>query len=117
MDTEALIKGVRSGVIGMAGLDVYEREAGYFFRDCSDTPVQVPVPCFSLRSQTCSMPLFLPSVLRSNWKEWGVTTPLCVCACLMCFWLSNCNGKGCVAVISSRRCQVPRIACLGMFDG
>lgn len=41
MDTETLIKGLRSGVIRQAGLDVYENEAPYFFKDCSDTPVQV----------------------------------------------------------------------------
>lgn len=41
VDAESLIKGLRTGIIGMAGLDVYENEAGYFFRDCSDTPVQV----------------------------------------------------------------------------
>ncbi|CAM9770698.1 unnamed protein product [Ascophyllum nodosum] len=40
VNTEALIKGIRSGAVGMAGLDVYEHEAGYFFRDCSQTPVQ-----------------------------------------------------------------------------
>lgn len=41
VDTLALVEGLRSGVVSMAGLDVYENEAGYFFRDCSDTPVQV----------------------------------------------------------------------------
>lgn len=41
VDTEALMKGLRSGIISMAGLDVYENEAGYFFRDCSHAPVQV----------------------------------------------------------------------------
>lgn len=41
VDTETLIKGLRSGVIRQAGLDVYENEAPYFFKDCSDTPVQV----------------------------------------------------------------------------
>eukprot|EP00752_Nemacystus_decipiens_P002468 g2324.t1 len=40
VDTETLIKGLRSGVIRQAGLDVYENESPYFFRDCSDTPVQ-----------------------------------------------------------------------------
>lgn len=28
-------------MVSMAGLDVYEKESSYFFRDCSDTPVQV----------------------------------------------------------------------------
>lgn len=41
MDTKALVDGLRSGVVSMAGLDVYEKESSYFFRDCSDTPVQV----------------------------------------------------------------------------
>lgn len=41
MDTKALVEGLRSGVVSMAGLDVYEKESSYFFRDCSDTPVQV----------------------------------------------------------------------------
>ncbi|CAN0230435.1 unnamed protein product [Pylaiella littoralis] len=40
VDTETLIKGLRSGVIRQAGLDVYENEAPYFFKDCSNTPVQ-----------------------------------------------------------------------------
>eukprot|EP00903_Cladosiphon_okamuranus_P019710 g18112.t1 len=40
VDTETLLKGLRSGVIRQAGLDVYENEAPYFFKDCSDTPVQ-----------------------------------------------------------------------------
>ncbi|CBJ30257.1 2-hydroxyacid dehydrogenase [Ectocarpus siliculosus] len=43
VDTETLIKGLRSGVIRQAGLDVYENEAPYFFKDCSDTPVQDPL--------------------------------------------------------------------------
>lgn len=45
VDTETLIKGLRSGVIRQAGLDVYENEAPYFFKDCSDTPVQVSYVC------------------------------------------------------------------------
>ncbi|CAN0238365.1 unnamed protein product, partial [Laminaria digitata] len=43
VDTTALVEGLRSGVVSMAGLDVYEKESSYFFRDCSDTPVQDPV--------------------------------------------------------------------------
>ncbi len=35
IDTQALIKGLKSGHIGAAGLDVYEEEEGVFFRDLS----------------------------------------------------------------------------------
>ncbi|MEN1680211.1 MAG: 2-hydroxyacid dehydrogenase [Planctomycetota bacterium] len=35
IDTRALIDGLKSGRIGAAGLDVYEEEAGIFFRDLS----------------------------------------------------------------------------------
>ena len=36
VDTRTLIEGLKSGKIGAAGLDVYEEEAGIFFRDLSD---------------------------------------------------------------------------------
>ncbi len=36
VDASALIKGLKEGKIGSAGLDVYEEEAGIFFHDMSD---------------------------------------------------------------------------------
>ena len=37
IDTRALIKGLKKGIIGAAGLDVYEEEGDYFFEDFSDS--------------------------------------------------------------------------------
>jgi D-lactate dehydrogenase len=37
IDTEALLEGLKTGKIGYAGLDVYEEEAKYFYRDFSDS--------------------------------------------------------------------------------
>ena len=39
VETQALIKGLLSGHIGSAGLDVYEEEAGYFFEDMSGSVI------------------------------------------------------------------------------
>lgn len=35
IDTKALIEGLKTGIVGGAGLDVYEEEADYFFEDFS----------------------------------------------------------------------------------
>lgn len=39
IDTEALLEGLKCGKIGYAGLDVYEEEAKYFYRDFSDSHI------------------------------------------------------------------------------
>lgn len=36
IDSKALLKGLKDGTIGYAGLDVYEEESAYFFEDYSD---------------------------------------------------------------------------------
>ncbi|MGE0394399.1 MAG: 2-hydroxyacid dehydrogenase [Vicinamibacterales bacterium] len=40
VDTRALIAALKTGSVGAAGLDVYEEEAGVFFRDLSDAVLQ-----------------------------------------------------------------------------
>lgn len=40
VDTRALIEGLKSGIIGNVGLDVYEEEADLFFEDLSDKVIQ-----------------------------------------------------------------------------
>lgn len=40
VDTKALLKGIRDGVIGGVGMDVYENEEAYFFQDWSARHIQ-----------------------------------------------------------------------------
>lgn len=40
IDTEAIIEGIKSGIIGYLGIDVYEQEKNLFFKDLSDTIIQ-----------------------------------------------------------------------------
>ncbi len=39
IDTRAMIRGLKKGIIGGAGLDVYEEEAEYFFEDFSNSAI------------------------------------------------------------------------------
>jgi len=54
MDTQALIRGLKSGKIGSLGLDVYEEETDIFFEDFSQTGVQ---------DETCARLLTFPNVM------------------------------------------------------
>jgi D-lactate dehydrogenase len=40
IDTEALVKGLKSGIIGYLGIDVYEQEEDIFYKDLSDTIIK-----------------------------------------------------------------------------
>jgi D-lactate dehydrogenase len=40
VDTQTVIKGLKSGIIGSLGIDVYEQEETLFFRDLSETIIQ-----------------------------------------------------------------------------
>ena len=40
IDTNAVIDGLKSGIIGYIGLDVYEEEGDLFFEDLSDEVIQ-----------------------------------------------------------------------------
>jgi D-lactate dehydrogenase len=40
IDTQTVIKGLKSGIIGSLGIDVYEQEENLFFRDLSETIIQ-----------------------------------------------------------------------------
>lgn len=40
IDTQAVIRGLKSGRLGYLGIDVYEEEEGIFFRDLSDQVIQ-----------------------------------------------------------------------------
>lgn len=40
IDTKAMIQGLKQGIIGYLGLDVYEEEESLFFRDLSETIIQ-----------------------------------------------------------------------------
>lgn len=40
IDTEALVKGLKSGIIGYLGIDVYEQEEDIFYKDLSDEIVK-----------------------------------------------------------------------------
>jgi D-lactate dehydrogenase len=53
IDTRAVIRGLKSGVIGSLGLDVYEEEADLFFEDLSDQVIPDDVFARLLTFPTC----------------------------------------------------------------
>lgn len=67
VDAEALVAGLKSGQIGGAGLDVYEREAGLFFEDCSHDVLQ---------DDTLARLLTFPNVLVTGHQAFLTDTAL-----------------------------------------
>ncbi len=59
--SKAVIQGLKSGQIGYLGLDVYEREAGLFQRDLSETVIQ---------DDTFERLLTFPNVLITGHQAW-----------------------------------------------
>ncbi len=57
VETKALIQGLKSGKIGAAGLDVYEAESDYFFRDHSSE---------TLRDDTLARLMTFPNVILTS---------------------------------------------------
>lgn len=57
IDTAALIEGLKSGIVGSAGLDVYEEEEGVFFEDLSQT---------IMRDDVLARLLTLPNVIVTS---------------------------------------------------
>lgn len=86
MDTKAVLKGIRDGVIGGVGMDVYEYEDAYFFQDWSAKHIQDPevsdnsTVCLSRLmwqlSVQCSHEHFSISLLYSCWRSSEKTTLL-----------------------------------------
>lgn len=84
VDTETLIKGLRSGVIRQAGLDVYENEAPYFFKDCSNTPVQVRHRIHYLLADWLAG--WLAAAARSFVGSPTRSLARCACMCVLAVW-------------------------------
>ncbi|MEB3196133.1 MAG: 2-hydroxyacid dehydrogenase, partial [Candidatus Sericytochromatia bacterium] len=67
VDTQALIEALKQGQVAAAGLDVYEREAGIFFEDWSDT---------GLQDDTLARLLSMPQVLVTGHQAFLTETAL-----------------------------------------
>lgn len=67
VDTKALVEGLKSGLIGSAGLDVYEEEEGVFFHDLSNE---------ILRDDVLARLLTFPNVLITSHQAFLTTDAL-----------------------------------------
>jgi D-lactate dehydrogenase len=67
IDTQALVRGLKSGRIGSAGLDVYEEEEGVFFEDLSNQVLQ---------DDTLARLLTFPNVLMTSHQAFLTTEAL-----------------------------------------
>lgn len=101
VDAEALVDALKSGQLGGAGLDVYEREAGLFFEDCSGNVLQ---------DDTLARLLTFPNVLITGHQAFLTDTALANIANTTLENISAfAKGNPCPNAVTARTAIPPRV--------